>query len=424
MRTKLLLPVLLAFASGFAFTSCDDDGDSVRESALSWRIVLPEKAGEATVDEMHVTLTNINTATEYRGTLGTSDPTVSVRPEEGAVTVHAVLPEGFYRVSAEGKISYKNETGTPVTANVRAYVESVTVSGSTFILPESKADFYSPSEGFVIEEIYFAGSTTPENKQYSADQYFKIYNNSSKVMYADGLAILGSAFLTVNKYDYTPNLMDESFSADFIFVIPGNGTEHPVQPGASLVIALDASNHLEANPNSIDLSRADFEFYDESPNEKFQDTQNPSVPDLDKWYSSTMSYTALHNRGFQSYCLAKMEVDKETFLKQHGYTAAYTFRSPNGQEFPMSTDCYFIPNAWIVDAVNLSIASMFEWIVTSPSLDSGWTFCGQVDRDNNRYNKSVIRKTASVENGRRILKDTNNSTEDFEPEATPSLKKQ
>lgn len=58
--------------------------------------------------------------------------------------------------------------------------------------------------------------------------------------------------------------MEQGFSVDFIFVIPGSGQDHPVQPGESLLLALDASNHTEANPNSFDLSVADFEFYDES----------------------------------------------------------------------------------------------------------------------------------------------------------------
>ena len=78
----------------------------------------------------------------------------------------------------------------------------------------------------------------------------------------------------------------------------------------------------------------------------------------------------------------------------------------------------------IVDAVNLSVKSEFQWIVTSPTIDMGWTYCGVIDGDENRYGMSVLRKTfTTTEDGREILQDTNNSTEDFTPEATPSLKK-
>lgn len=63
-----------------------------------------------------------------------------------------------------------------------------------------------------------------------------------------------------------------------------------------------------------------------------------------------------------------------------------------GNTYPMSDDGYKIPNSWILDAVNCSIKSEFVWLVTSPSLDLGWTYCGTVDKDASRYGKSVRRK--------------------------------
>jgi hypothetical protein len=32
-----------------------------------------------------------------------------------------------------------------------------------------------------------------------------------------------------------------------------------------------------------------------------------------------------------------------------------------------------ILNEWITDAVNLSVQDSYQWVVTSPSLDMGWT---------------------------------------------------
>ena len=378
MKSKynLFQAILLAFIIPFTFTACDDDDKAVPESQVSWTLSLPEDIENPTLSDLKVTITNINTNTQYDG---------SVSMNEQTVTVTATVPEGLYRVIAEGKVSYSiSGIQTPTVANIRAYQESVTISGTTVTLPAQVMSFYTPStNGFVIEEIYFAGSTTPSGDQYSADQYIKIYNN--------------------------------------IFVIPGSGQDHPVQPGESLLLALDASNHTEANPNSFDLSVADFEFYDESSNPNFLDTDNPKVPNLDKWYSYTATYTGLHNRGFHSYALAKMETDKETFLAKYAYTANYTFVF-NEYSFPMKKETYYVPNSWIIDAVNLSVESKFQWIVTSSSLDAGWTHCGSIDHDPNRYNKSVRRKVESTVNGRKILQDTNNSTVDFEADATPSLK--
>ena len=82
----------------------------------------------------------------------------------------------------------------------------------------------------------------------------------------------------------------------------------------------------------------------------------------------------------------------------------------------MDGEGFKIPNDWIIDGVNLSVADSWQWNVLSPSIDAGWTHCGSVDRDQNRYGKAVVRKK---ENGKWI--DTNNSTNDFNADAKPSL---
>ena len=269
----------------------------------------------------------------------------------------------------------------------------------------------------VIAEIFFTGTTTPENEQYSGDQYIRLYNNSDDTVYADGVAILESAFMTVDDYTYTPDIMSEYFSADAVYVIPGDGDDHPVAPRTSIIICDQALDHREANPNSFDLSGADFEWYDDSPNPNFLDTDNPDVPNLDKWYSYTATVWSLHNRGFRSYAIARMETSKEEFLANNFYTYNYELVVPGFDPFPMDGDAYKVPNEWILDAVNLSISSMFQQICTDPSLDRGWTHCGEQDHDQNRYNKAVLRKHDPQT--KKILIDTNNSTEDFEADAVP-----
>ena len=179
MKSKynLFQAILLAFIIPFTFTACDDDDKAVPESQVSWTLSLPEDIENPTLSDLKVTITNINTNTQYDG---------SVSMNEQTVTVTATVPEGLYRVIAEGKVSYSiSGIQTPTVANIRAYQESVTISGTTVTLPAQVMSFYTPStNGFVIEEIYFAGSTTPSGDQYSADQYIKIYNNSSEVLYA------------------------------------------------------------------------------------------------------------------------------------------------------------------------------------------------------------------------------------------------
>ena len=128
----------------------------------------------------------------------------------------------------------------------------------------------------------------PSGKQYNGDQYVKIYNNTDHVLYADGVSLMESKFITVTKYDYTPDIMKEAMTVQAIYTIPGNGTDHPVQPGESLIICDTGMDHRVANPNSFDLSRADFEWYDESSVPAHMDIDSPTVPNLDKYYCYTL----------------------------------------------------------------------------------------------------------------------------------------
>jgi hypothetical protein len=333
------------------------------------------------------------------------------------------LPEGLYNISAEGDITY-TDSGKTLTAKVKGYKESVQFTGESAAVALDLFLYYD-NAGFVISEVQFAGTKTPEGKAYLGDQYIKIYNNSDSVLYADGLLILESQYTTTSKYDYTPDVISQAMTVAAIYAVPGSGKEHPVNPGESLLISDRAIDHTQINTNSYNLSKSDFEWYDVSSVASQQDTDNPAVPNLDKIYCYTKSYWNLNNQGTKSYAIARLDksVDKASFLANYKYDGTYVNHLPTG-DYTIAVSAYKIPNSWIIDAVNVSIKSTFQWIVTDPSLDLGWTYCSEVAADVNRYGKSVRRKVLSTTpDGRQILKDSNNSTIDFEAEAVPSLKK-
>lgn len=282
---------------------------------------------------------------------------------------------------------------------------------------ETKA-FDAPvgSQSLLITEIFFTGTTTPEGKQYSDDQYVKIGNNSNETLYLDGYAFAETAFLSTDKQAYTPDIMADTTTIGAIYLFPGSGQDYPIAPGEEVLVAVNAINHKEVNPKSFDLSKAAFEFYDESSNPNFQDSDNTKVANMVNWYDYSASYWGMHNRGFKSYVLAKPEVSQEEYVNKYKYTYTYTFTF-NEYSFPMDGEGYKLPNTWITDAVGLSVAAAWEWNVLAPTLDSGWAHCGSVDRDKTRYNLSVIRK----KNAEGKWADTNNSTEDFLSDATASM---
>ncbi|MDE7135652.1 MAG: DUF4876 domain-containing protein, partial [Muribaculaceae bacterium] len=240
------------------------------------------------------------------------------------------------------------------------------------------------------------------------------------VIYADGITFFETKFLTTEKRIYTPDLMATDVTVQALYTIPGGGKDHPVEPGQYLLLADTGIDHRVANPNSFDLSNADFEWYDLSTKPSTMDIDGPTVENLDKWYCYTLSIFLLHNRGFKAYGIARIPVDRDTYLKDFRYEFDYEIVTEVGT-FPMSGNGYRIPNEWVVDIVNCSVASQYAWNLCAPSLDSGWTYCGTIDKDKMRYFKAVRRKLLYInDKGNPVFKDTNNSSDDFNPEVTPS----
>ena len=79
------------------------------------------------------------------------------------------------------------------------------------------------------------------------------------------------------------------------------------------------------------------------------------------------------------------------------------------------------PNEWVIDAVNVGASNEWQWNVTSTGLDMGHTYIGMNNTVAENIGKCVMRKAAYKDGDREVLQDTNNSTVDFTPAATPSL---
>lgn len=134
------------------------------------------------------------------------------------------------------------------------------------------------SRGIVINEIYAAGPVN--NIFYFYDQFIELYNGSDSVQYLDGMIIMR---VSGNNEGKGPGA-DEDDDGDidgvvYAFKFPGNPGEKniPIRPGQFIVCAVDAVDHRKMISTSIDLSNADWEFYNQfSP----EDIDNPNVPNL------------------------------------------------------------------------------------------------------------------------------------------------
>ena len=332
---------------------------------------------------------------------------INMNKDYSDTTLSLTLPHGYYDLSLTA-----TGDGKPIRAHKRgvALTEDCTM--------ELKADFVTTGDaGFVLAEIFFAGTETPEGKRYVGDKYFVVFNNSSDTLSADGLILVEADLNSVQKYNMDYDFRDRYFAVDAMYRIPGDGNTCRVAPGEAILIADNAMDHTEANANSFDLSSADFEWYDLSSSAGIADVDNPGVPNLDKLYCYTYTIWVPHNQGHKSFGLARFPegMNEEIYFATDSFYLAYNYELVTAAgTFSQSKKSYVLPNEWIVDAVNMAPSETFQWLTFSDRLDAGYTYVAPTGSDVTRFGKAVRRKTLGIMNGRRQLMDTNNSTDDFE----------
>ena len=285
---KQFLAIVLALVLLNACKKDDNNGIATEPLNVTLHLQAPDK----------VTITHYGTLTLTLTELNKNEKVEKVYHNTTTNDFQLSIPAGSYEVRATGTVSY-TQSSTTYAGEVVGFMNKIDIlTATTYTLPLSLKFASSEDGDFIIEEIYFTGSLTPQGKQYEGDQYIKLYNPTNKVLYADGLLIADSKFLTTSKQKVEPNIIDEAFSVEGIVQIPGNGTQYPVAPGRWIVIADQAINHKENNANSLDLSKADFEIY----YEQIKDEDNPKVTNV----LNTHSYVAFHNRGYKSYVIARL----------------------------------------------------------------------------------------------------------------------
>lgn len=410
MTKKLMRLAGIAIAVfAVAMQSCSDNNENViAQTQAVVSVEAPSGVNDMQIESQTLTITNLST--------GTSTTYTNLN--------NLTLNEGIYDCVYSAEITYtavnSDNEEVQVSGTISGSVENVELTGSSKTI--SITTYLSvEKDDFIFEEIFFSGTLRASGTQYYGDGYFKIYNNTDHVLYADGLAFCESKFKSTLYFDYNPDIRTDTFTIWSLYVIPGSGTDHPVQPGESMIICDTGIDHRNANPNSFDLSAADFEWYDVSTQPSHLDIDSETVPNLDKWYCYTLSFYILHNRGFTSFALARIPIDKEQYLRDYYYTYNYTMYLAAGT-FYMEQSAYKMPNDWIVDGVNCSVESERLWNILPASVDAGWTHCGTIDHDESRYFRSIRRKLLYLnEDGTMKLQDTNNSTNDFNTECIPSV---
>ncbi len=116
--------------------------------------------------------------------------------------------------------------------------------------------------------------------EYPDSKYFEVYNNTDTTIYLDG-KYWGIGWDLPRDYPYWPCAQTEAVRNDpqgiwaaRILRFPGQGTDYPLAPGQTALIAKSAIDHRSVDPGFDDLSRADFEWGG------YRNADNPDVPNL------------------------------------------------------------------------------------------------------------------------------------------------
>ncbi|MCH8494465.1 MAG: DUF4876 domain-containing protein [Balneolales bacterium] len=390
--------ILLLSLFAIVLWSCNSD--KANRLDLTFQTFFPDTYAESFAPGTQVTLTS---TTDQFTQDATSD-------ENGLVQFTDVVP-GTYTINAS--LSLTANQAFELTGNA----EDVTLSAQLLnqnLLNETDAAIPIRLRGavvgnFVFKEVYYTGSKTPTGGNYFWDQFHEIYNNATDTLYADGLYI---ADVYGASGQINPNTTPTPFQDDqqhvylnSVWRIPGSGTDYPIAPGESILIAQTGLNHQSdpnGNPGSpVNLGNADFETYNQRDDDR--DIDNPNVTNMERVY-----FTG----GFT--WLVPVFGPAVVIFRTDDFDALEHVAVPDAS--PTFPPRIKLPVDLVIDAFEALRSETDGSFKRIPaSLDAGF-----IHASGTYTNESARRVTERMIDGRRILRNTNNTGNDFEIIATPT----
>lgn len=394
---------IITFLTAASLVSCnqfDDLGGAPRVEPLDIAVNLNSLIGNVTYgDQMTVKLDNYSEGLHYEKTFSGNGCTVS-----------GVVP-GIYTVNVSGVGT--GESGEEFLLSGSKTNATLTASSSVDVGIRGSA-----KGKLVFSEIYFCGSKPVNAFSYFRDQFYEIANNTHEVQYLDGLYFANTESIDFDKVrPVWPDPDGEYIYAERVWRFPGSGTEYPLQPGESCVIAQFAADHRLPiyNPTSpVDCSTAEFEF----------NCFNANYPD-----QPAFDMEMIFNSGTNS-----LPMQYLTSVFGTGYVL---FRVPEGETFdplvdksqqtvnlsrPTGSVYAKVPTHYIIDAVEAIRNESYVDAKNLPSVaDAGFCTMGGTYLGKGVTRKLSDETSGSNTGGAVLYKDSNNTTEDFESGVVPML---
>ncbi|WP_373063409.1 DUF4876 domain-containing protein [Gemmatimonas sp.] len=378
--------------------ACGDNAVEVQTFVIDVQVTLPTTFAQPAASGARVLLTS----TERNVT------DTAVADAQGLARFPRVLPGSYIIASslvldADRALALTGQR-TALTLNALDPARVITTAPTTPFVQRLSG---SRLGDLVIKEVYYPASRTPSGGVYFSDQFVEIYNNATDTVFVDGL-LIADAFGPAGQINPTTVPTPLQAQAGSVFVtsiwqIPGTGRQRPIAPGQSIVIAQDGIDHrgdANGNPASpVNLATADWETFNERPDGR--DLDSPTVPNLTR---------IVHRGGF------------DWLLAVFG-PGVVIFRTPNVAALdstlvPGTTGTWVtrVPNEIVVDAFEaLQNGNSASYKRVPAALDAGFVFASGT------YTSESARRRVSTTIGtRRVLRDSNNSSADFEIIARPT----
>ena len=388
MRKKFLKNGVIAMMAvcGLAFVSCSEDNDEGMKSyKLTVSYSLPSDVEASNVEELKLILGS----TAKNDTLS-----LDANPKE------IELPQGQYKVTVTGKVADEAKAYLSGSTSVDLYANtSVTVNLQKVM-----------QSSLIFKTIHNSGS----KQYYMHESYFEIVNNSDEVQYLDNLILTAPTGNQQTANAWQANGYEDLYACGqgSVVAFPGNGHDYPLQPGESVLIANDATNHKLAYGEDVsqaadyascpDLSNADWEIYlDYNANDVDYDAPNLKTI----FYNNQYMFAFGLGVSGRSYILAKLPEG----MTPEAYAALESSVMYEPGTSSTSMSYLVIPSKYVLDAVD----------IYDPETENHYpTFLPQDDatgvKGNPMYSaKCIRRKVTKIENGRPYYQDTNNSAADF-----------
>jgi len=335
---------------------------------------------------------------------------VSAQTENGVAKFTGVY-SGVYNLTAASSAVWKDMT---YTISASAQSKSV-LKDETFEMTATAVK----SSNLIFKEIYQSGCKIGEGEYdtYFRDQYYEIYNNSTETAYVDGLCIAeckGYPWDRSFRYTYDIANPDDYVFVQHIWQIPGNGTQYPLKPGESIIVAQLAINHSSNVTSPVDLLCADFEAMN-GDKKLWDGTILPDGPALNMTLAVNAAGYA-PQQWLTSVGNAAMIIFKSSVpLVNENFIACI--------EEPYSTNAVReVLRSDVLDAVNIiSDETIIPTVILPTSLDAGYIWHSA---PGSYTGESISRKVASTrEDGTKVYQDTNNTKEDFVLNSKPVVRR-